>query len=228
VVRSARRAGYGVADRVEILAVDDGSTDGTGTVLDELAARLPELQVLRHARNRGYGPALRTGFEAARADWVFYTDADGQFRLGDLPRLVPPVLAGFPVVSGFREPRRDAWPRRLNGRVWSRLTSALLGHPLRDVNCAFKLFPRSFLQSAPTRATAAAFPAELIAAAAARGLPIAEVPVPHYPRRNGRPTGNRPDVVGRGLWELGSLALARLRERSGSDDDDLSCSPSSS
>src|SRR4051812_31454028 len=95
----------------EILVVDDGSRDGTATVAAEEALRRPHVRLLRHALNRGYGAALRSGFEAARFDRVAFTDADCQFHLDDLALLLP-LAESAPVVVGYRVGRQDPWRRR--------------------------------------------------------------------------------------------------------------------
>src|SRR5262245_17137207 len=108
----------------EILVVDDGSTDGTAAAVAAEAAARPRVRLLRHAANAGYGAALRTGFRAARFDLVAFTDADCQFHLGDLGRLLP-LTAAHPVVVGWRVGRQDPWRRRFLSRGYNLLARAL-------------------------------------------------------------------------------------------------------
>ena len=191
-----------VARRFEIVFVDDGSTDDTGTRVDRLAAAHPGVvHVVRHARNRGYGAALRSGLRHAALEWVFLTDGDGQFPAGELPRLLEP-LRHADVVAGYRRRRADPLHRRLSGRGWSWLVRRLFGLSVRDVNCAYKLFRRDALDGVELIADGAAVSAELLTKLARRGCRIAEVPVTHRPRRVGHATGGRPRVVGRAFQEL--------------------------
>ncbi|GIW39937.1 MAG: hypothetical protein KatS3mg076_0514 [Candidatus Binatia bacterium] len=189
--------------RHEILVVDDGSTDATGRILEELAREIPELRPLHHPSNRGYGAALRTGFEAARMKFVFYMDGDGQFDIGDLDRLLP--LAGDEdrIVTGYRLERRDPFVRKLNAFLFGRvLVRLLLGVRVRDLNCAFKLIPRKVLESVRLESTGALINAELYGRAIRKGFGIEEVGVHHYPREAGEQTGAHLRVILRAFYDL--------------------------
>ncbi len=200
-VREAAEAARRVAAAFEIVVVDDGSRDGTVERVRALQSRMPEVVLVRHGRNRGYGAALRSGFRAARYPWVFYTDGDAQFDARQLAS-VAGLIGGGRVVAGYRCPRNDGSARTLLGRGWTWVANRSLGLSVRDVNCAFKVFPKALLDAVPMRSRGAAIDAELLAEAARRGLRIEEVPVAHRPRRAGRSTGARPGVVLRALWEL--------------------------
>src|SRR5205814_10196721 len=119
-VLEADAAHAGIVADHEILVVDDGSNDRTAAVVEELAAECPRVRLLRHDRPRGYGAALRTGFEAARFERVAFTDADSQFHLADLARLLP-LTERSPVAVGYREDRQDPWRRRVLSRGYNLL-----------------------------------------------------------------------------------------------------------
>jgi dolichol-phosphate mannosyltransferase len=213
VVRDAVEVGRQIAPSLEVLVVDDGSIDDTFSVVSALMQELPEVRCLRHQANLGYGAALRTGFAHARKELVFFTDGDGQFDLHELPRLLA-LLGTFDVVTGYRVSRRDGPLRRLYGAAWTALTDALLGTGVRDVNCAFKVFPRSLVERAALTSTGALLGAELLSEARRQGLSVGELGVTHFPRTSGRPTGAVPAVIGRAFRELYALVtVGRDRDR---------------
>lgn len=206
VVEQALAVGELVADRLEVIVVDDGSDDATGERVAQLISRDPRVRLVVHARNLGYGAALRSGIEVARMPWVFLSDADGQFDLRDLE----PALAErgeADVLWGYRLERSDNRLRRLNAAGWNRLVHLVLGLPVRDVDCAFKLIPRRILREAPPRCSGAGISAELLAGCLAAGATVREVGVHHHARIAGSASGAHPAVVLRGLGEL--LALRR-------------------
>jgi 4-amino-4-deoxy-L-arabinose transferase-like glycosyltransferase len=168
----------------EILVVDDGSRDDTAEIVAELAAERPQVRLLRHEKNRGYGAALRTGFAAARFERVAFTDADCQFHLADLGRLLS-LSDRYPVVVGWRQQRQDSFRRRFLSRGYNLLTSALLGTRVRDCDCALKVFQRDALRDLLPETDTFFVNAEMLTKARQRGLEVAEVGVRHRPRLRG-------------------------------------------
>jgi glycosyltransferase involved in cell wall biosynthesis len=193
-----------VAAAWELIIVDDGSRDATGVRADVLARTRPGVRVVHHAVNRGYGGAIRSGLAAARHERIFYTDGDRQFD----PRQVTRLIAELPradVVVGWRARRAEHFGRRLNTFAWNALIRLLFGVRVRDVDCAFKLLPRSALEGVTLEAEGAMISTELLAHLSQRGLRIAEVPVDHFPRTSGTPSGADPRVILRAFGELRRL-----------------------
>ena len=187
---------------VEVIVVDDGSTDGTGDIADALAASDARIRAVHHPTNRGYGAALKSGFAEARRDWVFYTDSDGQFDVGDIHLLL--TYAGdYDAVVGYRTRRSDHAIRKLNQALWSRLVRRVLGIDSRDVDCAFKLIRRTSLERiGPLVSDGAVISAELLVKLERSGARVKQVGVPHYPRVAGKPSGGDLRVIARAFREL--------------------------
>lgn len=192
-VHEADEALAGLTADYEILVVDDGSADGTFEAAAAAAGSRPRVRVLRHDRNRGYGAALRTGFEAATWDHVAFTDADCQFDLSDLARLAA-LAEGHPVVVGYRLARQDPWLRRFLSRGYNVLARTLLGTRVRDCDCALKLFRRDALSRLLPETSGFFVNTEMLARARQAGYPVAEVGVRHRPRLHGRSKVSWADV----------------------------------
>lgn len=207
VVEQAAEVGRRLACKLEIIVVDDGSTDETAKILGNLQVRIPELQIVTHQQNRGYGAAVRTGLDRARMDYVFLTDGDGQFDMEDLPAAVR-LLNEHDLVAGYRADRQDGWWRRLWGRTWTALVNRVFGLRVRDANCAFKLVPQSLLRSSELRSDGALISAELLYEAQRAALSVGECAVTHYPRQTGQQSGASPRVIATALAEL--LARSKL------------------
>jgi glycosyltransferase involved in cell wall biosynthesis len=209
-----------LADRFEIIVVNDGSRDETPAIADGLAAAHPEVRAVHHPTNLGYGAALRSGFAAARYESLAFTDGDRQFKVADLGRLLERYAAGdTDAVVGYRIRRADPIVRTLYAKAYRLANRIFFGLRVRDVDCACKLFSRASLQGVNVESGGAFFSAELLIKLRARGRRIAEVGVPHYPRTAGSPTGAKPAVVFRAvrdfwllrlrLWAAPRRALAR-------------------
>ena len=181
-----------VARRWELIIVNDGSSDRTGALAEVLArSHRGRVRVVHHPRNEGYGAALRSGLAAARFEYVFFTDADCQFDAAELPLLLQPLEHAEAVV-GWRRARADCLYRRLISAGWNRLVCGLLRLDLRDVNCAFKVFRRSAVAEIEIAADGATASAELMAQLVRRGNRVVQMPVAHFPRPAGVPSGGRP------------------------------------
>ncbi len=204
VTRLAVDVGRRVADDLEVLIVDDGSTDRTAEIADRLDAEIPEVRALHNNPNRGYGGALQRGFSEATKNWIFYTDGDGQFDLEELPGLMP-LLEDHDAVSCFRLDRKDPMVRKINAFCWTTLVNALFDIRLRDIDCAFKIYPRTFIEQTEIHSTGALIDTEMLAKARKKGLSIAQVGVHHYPRTAGEQSGANLSVILRAFSELFKL-----------------------
>src|SRR5262245_3819328 len=171
----------------ELIVVNDGSQDDTGAVLKRLCREYgPRLRVVTHPANRGYGGALRTGFGEARMEWVFYTDGDGQYDVGELPKLMEQVHAGVGLVNGYKLERSDPRHRIWIGRVYNWFARVLFRIRLRDIDCDYRLIRRDLLQDLKLSSTSGTICVELVRKLELSGCEVVEVGVHHYPRLHGR------------------------------------------
>lgn len=189
-----------VAD-YEVIIVDDGSTDGTRELADRLAERFPEVRAIHHEKNCGYGGAVKTGIRSSTKEWIFFTDGDGQFDIGEIEQFLP-YAGDFDAVVGYRLDRRDSVHRKLFAFCWGQLIRFLFGFRVRDLDCAFKLFRRRFFDGVRLGAEGAVITVELFAIMREKGAAIKEIGVHHYPRRAGQQSGGSPKVILRAFREL--------------------------
>jgi glycosyltransferase involved in cell wall biosynthesis len=187
-------------DDFEIVVVDDGSRDRTGTIVHRLSAADQRVRLVRHQRNQGYGAALRSGFQVSRGDFVMFMDADRQFDIRDL-RLLSPFAADFDIVAGFRMERSDPLHRRVFAELFNVAVRILFGVHLRDIDCAFKLFRGDLLRALPLTAPGALINTEIQAKARRHEARLEQVGVHHYPRVAGQATGGSPRVILRAMRE---------------------------
>jgi len=171
----------------EVIVVNDGSRDGTAEALDGLQQRHgPAFRVITHAENRGYGAALRSGFAAAEKDFVFYTDGDGQYDVGELPKLLDLVTPDVGLVNGYKLERSDPWHRIAIGNVYNRFARLVFRIRLRDIDCDFRLIRRALLDQMQLSSTSGTICVELVRKLELSGHRIVQVGVHHYPRMHGR------------------------------------------
>jgi len=182
---SAIRDALAYTDSWELLLVDDGSTDTTVAIAEELAARDGRIRVLKLARHYGQTAAMQAGFDHARGAVVVTMDGDLQNDPADIPRLVARLEEGFDLVAGYRERRQDkVLTRKIPSWVANRLIRRVTGVPIRDNGCSLKAYRRELLDRLHLYADLHRFiPA---VAAATAGARITEIPVRHHPRLHGR------------------------------------------
>ena len=220
VAETVRRAiedvGALVDGSIEVVVIDDGSTDRTGEIADALAAADERVRV-HHQENRGYGGALRSGFEQARGAIIGFSDGDLQFDLRQMSRLLgrlddasrPPVDA----VIGYRIKRRDPPHRIFIGKTYNAIVSVLFGLRVRDIDCAMKVFRREVFDGLRLDADSPFLSAELLIKVKARGERLTQVGVTHYPRTAGENTGASFRKILRTFRDIGRLRWALWTRR---------------
>ena len=207
VIRAVRAASELTPD-YEIIVVDDGSSDQTARVVEDLAKRDPHVRLVSHDGNRGYGAALRTGFSSARKELVFFSDADGQFDVHELDGLFG-LLKRAPVVLGYRIRRSDPLHRLFIAKVYNIVIRLVFGLRVRDIDCAFKLFRREVLQEVELESDGAFISSELLIKLKRRNVAMVERGVHHYPRTTGVSKGATPAVILKTIRDVVRLRLGR-------------------
>lgn len=203
----------GICADHEIILVDDGSSDGTSELADQLAQQYPAVRVVHHPQNKGYGAALQSGFRAATKDYVFYTDGDGQFDIAELPKLLP-LMKAYDIVSAYRIRRQDHLARKINAFFWTKLVCFLFHLKLKDIDCAFKLYKRDIFDHIEMHSTGALIDTEILARAQRKGYTIKQIGVHHYPRVAGQSSGANLKVILRAFKELFKLRKEILKTSS--------------
>ncbi len=213
VVESAIPVIKEVAINWEILIIDDGSSDKTYQVGLELSKKYKNIRVISHTPNRGYGAALKEGFENSKYKYVVFTDGDRQFNFEEVKKLIP-AINGADIVIGFRRKRRDSFSRHILMhmlRIWDFIFFRFY---FKDIDCGFKMFKRDALkQIMPLRSEGAMITTEILAKATRKKLIIREVEVNHYPREYGAQSGANVAVVVRAVLESFILWFDILNKR---------------
>lgn len=186
LVITARATAQKLTDDFEVIVVNDGSADHTAEIADELAHTYPEVRVVHHPKNRGYGGALRSGFGASTKDLIFYTDGDAQYDPAELEALWPEMVPGVDIVNGYKISRSDPMHRIIIGRVYHHTVKLLFGLTVRDVDCDFRLIRRSVFDRVQLEHNSGVICLELMKKITDAGFRIAEVPVHHYHRAFGK------------------------------------------
>jgi len=201
LVETAREVATELTDDWEIILVNDCSEDDSGRVIDRLAAADGRIRAIHHRRNRGYGGALKSGFAAASKEWIFYTDGDGQYDVGELRRLVD-AADEVDVVNGYKIQRADRIYRKILGFLYHSIVKAMFGLRVRDVDCDFRLIRSDVINAIELESDSGVICTEMMTKL--HGLParIREVPVHHYPRVAGRSQFFRPGRIMRLLHGL--------------------------
>jgi glycosyltransferase involved in cell wall biosynthesis len=202
-------------DDYEVILVDDGSTDDSGAIADALARESGPVKVIHHPQNQGYGAALRTGFQNATGDLIFYTDGDGQYDILELALLIPLMTDGVDVVNGYKLKRQDNRYRRASGAVYNSLARFLFRLPIRDVDCDFRLIRRSAMERIRLVKSSGAICVELVRKLSIAGCVFREVPVHHYPRLHGKSQFFTPRSIARTIVDFCAVWIASVFRDSG-------------
>jgi glycosyltransferase involved in cell wall biosynthesis len=202
-----------ITDDYEVIVVDDGSPDHTGALLDEMARSYPWLKVVHHGKNRGYGGALRTGFETATKELVFYTDGDAQYDPREMGALFAAMTPEVDFVNGYKISRHDPLHRKIIGRAYHWFVKAAFGLRLRDVDCDFRLMRRSVFHKVSLTRSSGVICVELMKKVQDHGFRIAQVAVHHYHRSYGKSQFFNFPRVGRTLLDLFRLWIELVVRR---------------
>ena len=185
----------------EILVVNDGSYDNTRAFVEKIMLSNYHIKLINHLKNKGYGNALRSGFKEAKYDWIFFTDSDLQFDIHEIVNFIDHVDSNR-IVIGFRKNRKDAFHRIGNATIYNKTLNILFGLTVRDVDCAYKLFPKSLLEKILLKSNGALINAELLIKARQAGFEFKEIEVSHFPRISGKSSGANPRVIAKAFQEI--------------------------
>jgi len=195
-----------IALRYEIIIVNDGSRDNTLKVAQKIVADNSVVKIVNHKQNRGYGAALKSGFKASKFDWVFFTDGDLQFDLNQLQEFLP-FTSKYSVIIGYRKTRAEGFRRALNAKLFKLFVDILFRLHVRDIDCAFKLIKKDTLNNISLVSDGAFISSEILYRLKKKGYKFKQLPVDHFARQFGNPTGSNFKVIVKALTETIMLYL---------------------
>jgi glycosyltransferase involved in cell wall biosynthesis len=200
-----------IFENYEIIIVDDGSKDRSSEILKEIRSHYSNIKAISHHKNLGYGRALISGVQSARYPLFFFMDADGQFNISEIDKLISHV-EDYDIITGYRHNRKDSFYRVMLGKIYSWLVFLLFGLKLKDINCGFKLFKRETLNLENMyNSNGGVFYTKIFLKA--KGYKIKEVPVEHFPRLKGKQTGASPRVIFDAMIDLIKLKYSSIRDK---------------
>ena len=212
MVRDVQGALKTRVDDFEVIVVNDGSADDSLEVLKRLATEIPELRIVHHETNKGYGGALQSGFAASTKQWVFYTDGDAQYDASEVTLCIDAVTPTTDVVQGWKIGRGDSWYRKVIGRTYHHTVKRLFSLHVRDTDCDFRLINRTILDKVQLTATSGVICVEMMHSFEKVGARFVEVPVHHYFRPHGKSQFFRLPAITRSARQLGQLWVRLVRK----------------
>lgn len=194
-----------IAEKWEILIINDGSTDKTGEISNELSLQDRRIRLITHVPNKGYGASLKSGFYNSKYKWIAFTDADGQFDFSEITKFIEKQKeTRADLVIGYYLSRQVPIYRKLNTFLWELIVFVLFGLRVKDIDCGFKLISKKVIDSiSKLESERGAFiSSEFLIKANSQGFKIAELGVHHYPRTAGKGTGANLDVIIKSFVDL--------------------------
>lgn len=171
----------------DLTIVNDGSYGPQNEcVLKEITARFPEVRLIQHEKNRGYGGALRTGFASATKEWIFYTDGDAQYDVRELELLLEKAGPDVDLVQGYKIARGDPLHRKIIGRIYHNIVRIAFGLKVRDTDCDFRLLRRTMFDEIELTRDSGTICVEMMYKIRKGHYRIVEVPVHHFQRAHGK------------------------------------------
>ena len=198
-----------ISDKFEIIIIEDGSPDKTGEVAEELAGRYPNIRVIHHPKNMGYGATLKDGFNSARYEYVMYTDGDNQYNVREFePYLY--LLKDADILSGYAIKKAVTLRRKFQSVIYNLLIQLLFWTNLRDINCSMKIYKRKVLGPIKIKSVSAFIDAEMLIRARRLDFKIMQFPVTHCQRDKGFASGSKTSVVGGTIKDMIKFRLGLL------------------
>lgn len=197
-----------VADKWEIIIVEDGSSDNTPEITDKLSKAKSRIKVIHHNPNQGYGGALKTGFYNAKYSWITFTDSDGQFDFSEITNFIEKQKeTDADLVIGYYKKRQVSKFKILTSKMWELAVYILFGLHVKDIDCGFKLVSKKVVDKIPNLESerGAFISSEFLIKAKKYGFKIVEIPVTHYPRKAGVGTGRNINVIIKSFIDLFKL-----------------------
>ncbi len=204
-VISARKVLEEISNNWEIIIINDGSTDNSLAISEELSKEDKRIRILSHQKNRGYGASLKSGFYNSKYPWICFTDSDGQFNFSEIKNFFSKQKQeNADLVIGYYLGRKVSLFTIITSKIWEVIVFLFFGMKVKDTDCGFKLVSKKVIDSIDKlKSERGAFiSSELLIKAKKKGFKIAQVGVRHYPRKKGKGTGRDIRVIMKSFIDL--------------------------